>query len=134
MAVRNTSLRHDIGGVTHDAVLAHDDAVTDAPSVLVFHGMDGRSDAQLQFAARLTDWGYQATAVDLFGEDVSHGGIEATVAAMAGFVDDRVGLAHRLASVVETLTAAPQVDANRVAAIGFRFGGLCVLDLARAGH
>ena len=52
--------------------------------MLVFHGMEGRSDAQLQPATRLTDWGYQAIAVDLFGEDVSRGGIEATSAAMAG--------------------------------------------------
>ncbi len=35
--------------------------------MLVFHGMERRSDAQMQFATRLTDWGYQAIAVDLFG-------------------------------------------------------------------
>ena len=53
---------------------------------------------------------------------------------MASFVDDRGALAQRLATVLETLTGAPQVDAGHVAAIGFCFGGLCVLDLARDGH
>ncbi len=134
MAIHNTSLRHEIDGVPFDAVLVHDDTVGSAPTVLVFHGMEGRSPAQLQFATRLTEWGYRAIAVDLFGEDVSRGGIESTGAAMGGFVEDRAALAHRLTAVLDTLTTAPQVDASRVAAIGFCFGGLCVLDLARAGH
>ncbi|GAB3236994.1 dienelactone hydrolase family protein [Mycolicibacterium hippocampi] len=134
MAVLNTSLRHAIDGVQFDAVLVRDDTVGPAPTVLVFHGMEGRSDAQLQFATRLTEWGYQAIAVDLFGEAVSGGGIDSTTAAMTGYLDDRAALGERLTKVLGTLTAAPQVDAGRVAAIGFCFGGLCVLDLARAGH
>ncbi|MDA2893815.1 dienelactone hydrolase family protein [Mycolicibacterium sp. BiH015] len=138
MTVHTTSLRHDIDGSSFDSVLVHDDYRYDgagpAPTVLVFHGMEGRSDAQMQFATRLVEQGYQAIAVDLFGEDVSRGGIEATGAAMAGFVEDRVALAERLATVLATLAAAPQVDAQRMAAIGFCFGGLCVLDLARYGH
>lgn len=142
MTVHNTSLRHDIDGRFFDTVLVHDDVhdhihddgAETPPTVLVFHGMEGRSDAQMQFATRLVEQGYQAIAVDLFGEDVSRGGIEATGAAMAGFVEDRAALAQRLSSVFATLTAAPQVDAQRVAAVGFCFGGLCVLDLARHGH
>lgn len=134
MAVHHTSLRHDIDGISFDSVLVQADTPAGAPTVLVFHGMEGRSDAQLDFAARLTEWGYQGVAVDLFGESLTRGGIEATAAAMTGFLDDRDALARRLTTVYTTLTATPQIDADRVAAIGFCFGGLCVLDLARAGH
>ncbi|WP_264000253.1 dienelactone hydrolase family protein [Mycolicibacterium vanbaalenii] len=134
MTVQHTSLRHIIDGAQFDAVLVRDDAAGAPPTVLVVHGMEGRSDAQLQFANRLAERGYQAIAVDLFGEDVSRGGMEATSAAMTGFLDDREALARRLATVFGTLTGAAEVDADRVAAIGFCFGGLCVLDLARAGH
>ncbi|MGE2835098.1 dienelactone hydrolase family protein [Mycobacterium sp. SMC-4] len=134
MAVQHTSLRHDIDGSSFDSVLVQDETATEAPTVLVFHGMEGRSEAQVHFAERLTEWGYRAVAVDLFGEDVSRGGLESTTAAMAGFLEDRAALARRLDTVFATLTAAPQIDATRVAAIGFCFGGLCVLDLARAGH
>ncbi|AFM18260.1 dienelactone hydrolase-like enzyme [Mycolicibacterium chubuense NBB4] len=129
-----TSLRHDIDGTQFDAVLTSGDRAPGAPTVLVFHGMEGRSELQLQFAARLGEWGYQGIAVDLFGEEVSRGGMEATSVEMARFLDDRSALAQRLATVFEALVAAPQVDPRRVAAIGFCFGGLCVLDLARAGH
>lgn len=134
MTVQHTSLRHTIDGAQFDAVLVRDDAAGAPPTVLVVHGMEGRSDAQLQFANRLAERGYQAIAVDIFGEDVSRGGMEATSAAMTGFLDDREALARRLATVFGTLTGAAEVDADRVAAIGFCFGGLCVLDLARAGH
>ena len=134
MAVINTSLRHDIEGTSYDAVLAHDDSHTAAQTVLVVHGMEGRSDLQLEFAGALTEWGYQAVAVDLFGEEVTRGGMDATGAEMARFLDDRTALAQRLAAVFTAVTAAPQVAGTQLAAIGFCFGGLCVLDLARAGH
>jgi dienelactone hydrolase len=129
-------LRHEIDGAPFDSVLVLDDERIgdDPPTVLVFHGMEGRSEAQMRFATRLAEQGYQAVAVDLFGEDISRGGIEATGAAMALFVDDRVALAKRLSTVLDTLTATSHVNPDRVAAIGFCFGGLCVLDLARAGH
>lgn len=136
MTEHRIPLRHDIDGAQFDSVLVQDDTRThdDPPVVLVFHGMEGRSEAQVQFATRLAEQGYQAIAVDLFGEDVSRGGMDATAAEMARFVDDRAALAQRLSTVLDTLTAAPQVNPHRVAAIGFCFGGLCVLDLARAGR
>ncbi|MGE2733090.1 dienelactone hydrolase family protein [Mycolicibacterium vaccae] len=135
MVVRHTPLGHDIDGTSFDSVLVQDDSSPPNPStVLVLHGMEGRSDAQLQFAERLTEWGYQAIAVDLFGAEVTRGGMAATSAAMTAFVGDRDALARRLDAVYAALTNEPQVDPARVAAIGFCFGGLCVLDLARAGH
>ncbi|MGE2728846.1 dienelactone hydrolase family protein [Mycolicibacterium vaccae] len=135
MVVKHIPLRHDIDGTSFDSVLVQEDSAPPGlPTVLVLHGMEGRSDVQLQFAERLTDWGYQSIAVDLFGTEATRGGMEATTAAMTTFVGDRDALARRLDTVYTTLTGVPQVDPSRVAAIGFCFGGLCVLDLARAGH
>lgn len=105
----------------------------DAPTVLVFHGMEGRSDAQVDFCRRLADTGYQAVAVDLFGRDVSPGGIDAGATAMNALMADREALRDRLFGVVDILSAQPEVDGDAMAAIGFCFGGLCMLDLARHG-
>ncbi|BBX15735.1 carboxymethylenebutenolidase [Mycolicibacterium duvalii] len=136
--MHQSSLRHSLDDRHFDTVLVRDDVRDDGagtpPTVLVFHGMEGRSDAQLDIATRLARAGYQAVAVDLFGEDVSAGGIDATGAAMTAFLADREALARRLAAVYDALVSGPDVDAGRVAAVGFCFGGLCVLDLARAGH
>ncbi|WP_193045700.1 dienelactone hydrolase family protein [Mycolicibacterium baixiangningiae] len=132
------SLRRSIGDVTFDHVLVSPQDPSgdgrDAPTVLVFHGMEGRSDAQLAIAERLTQWGHQAIAVDLFGEAVSAGGAQRCADEMTAFLADRGGLADRLSAVLTALTDVPEVNRDAMAAIGFCFGGLCVLDLARAGH
>ena len=52
---------------------------------------------------------------------------------MQPFLDDRPMLQHRMQISLNTLREQPEVDADRSAAIGFCFGGLCVLDLARSG-
>jgi dienelactone hydrolase len=116
----------DLGGVLVSA-----DA--NAPTVLVFHGMEGRSDVQVEMCRRLAATGYQAVAVDLFGRDVTRGGIDAGAAAMTALMQDRDALRDRLFGVIDILTALPEVEKNAMAAIGFCFGGLCMLDLARHG-
>ncbi|MDT5191818.1 MAG: hypothetical protein QOI28_4069, partial [Mycobacterium sp.] len=105
----------------------------DAPTVLVFHGMEGRSDAQVEFCQRLAALGYRAVAVDLFGRAATLAGPDACAAAMSEFIQDRDALRDRLIGVVDILTALPEVQRDAMAAIGFCFGGLCMLDLARHG-
>jgi dienelactone hydrolase len=51
---------------------------------------------------------------------------------MTPWIEDRGALRARLLAAVATARALPGVDAERVGAIGFCFGGLCALDLARA--
>ena len=51
----------------------------------------------------------------------------------AATLEDRSLLQARMALAVETLRAQQEVDAARVAVMGFCFGGLCALDLARSG-
>src|SRR3546814_10382042 len=46
---------------------------------------------------------------------------------------DRAGLKSRLLHWVDVVRALPEVDGDRIAAMGFCFGGLCALDLARTG-
>lgn len=105
----------------------------DPPTVLVFHGMEGRSDAQVDFCRRLAALGYRAVAVDLFGRAATRGGPDACAAAMTSLIEDREAMRDRLIGVVDIVTALPPVRPDAMAAIGFCFGGLCMLDLARHG-
>ena len=52
---------------------------------------------------------------------------------MQPFLEDRALLQARMGAALETLRQRDEVDAERTAAIGYCFGGLCVLDLARTG-
>jgi dienelactone hydrolase len=122
---------------THDdidfagVIVSAEDA--NAPTVLVFHGMEGRSDAQLEFCHRLAALGYRAVAVDLFGRAVTLAGADACAAAMTQLIEDRDMMRDRLIGVVDILSNLAGVRRDAMAAIGFCFGGLCMLDLARHG-
>jgi dienelactone hydrolase len=119
-------------GLDFDGVLVSGDH-TKAPTVLVFHGMEGRSDAQVDFCHRLAEVGYKAVAVDLFGRAVTVAGPDACAAAMDEFLKDRSVLRDRIIGVTATVRELPAIDPGAMAAIGFCFGGLCVLDAARHG-
>lgn len=115
-------------------VLAFDkDSPESRPAVLIFHGIEGRSEIQVEFASKLVAWGYAGFAVDLFGDSVAETGVDRGRERVSSFMQDRMGLHHRLLDVFELVRSLPEVDARRIAAIGFCFGGLCVLDLARIG-
>jgi dienelactone hydrolase len=52
---------------------------------------------------------------------------------MQPLIADRHLLQARIVAALDAIVAKPEVDNSRIAAIGFCFGGLCVLDLARSG-
>lgn len=102
------------------------------PAVLVVHGWEGRSVGQERFAARLAEAGYAAFCVDLYGDGRRGTTPETCQALMDPLMADRALLRRRLIGAVDAAAALKAVDVQRMAAIGFCFGGLCVLDLARA--
>jgi dienelactone hydrolase len=103
------------------------------PGVLISHAWGGRGEFECDKARMLAGLGYSAFALDLYGKGVLGSGPEENSQLMKPFVEDRAMLQSRLSTALETFRAQPEVDADRVAAIGFCFGGLCVLDLARIG-
>ena len=124
-------IEYTLGGLDFDGVLVAGERP--GATILVFHGMEGRSGAQEEFCHELAALGYRAVSVDVFGRDVTAAGPDACAAAMDGFLKDRKALRDRLVGVADAIRAVPDVDADAMAAIGFCFGGLCVLDAARHG-
>ena len=79
----------------------------------------------------LAELGYTAFVPDLFGETFTsreHG-----IATITALVGDPTRLRGRLSDALACMRARPTVDPARVAAIGFCFGGLAALELARSG-
>ena len=121
-------------GATLEGYMAWDEGrVGPLPGVLVSHAWAGRGEFECEKARMLAERGYCAFALDLYGKGVLGSGIEENSRLMKPFVDDRALLQARLCAGLETFADQPEVDADRIAAIGFYFGGLCVLDLARIG-
>lgn len=103
------------------------------PTVILYPTIMGRSDLELGFARRLAGAGYAVLVADLYGREYIGKPREECRALMMALLGDRAALGARLLAVLETTRAQPEVDPARVAAIGFCFGGLCALDLARGG-
>lgn len=103
-----------------------------APAVLVMHEGRGIGGASLERINRLSALGYVAFACDMFGDGRRYAPADAGEPLNA-LLNDSAKLRDRAMAAVDMLKARPEVDASRVAAIGFCFGGKCVLELARAG-
>jgi dienelactone hydrolase len=110
-----------------------DDNGAPRPGILVSHAWGGRSANEDGRADKLAELGYAALALDLYGKGRRGSGPDENAALMQPFLDDRALLQRRMAVSLEILRAQPEVDAGSLAAIGYCFGGLCVLDLARTG-
>jgi dienelactone hydrolase len=52
---------------------------------------------------------------------------------MNPYASDRILLRQRINAALRAVRAFSQVDAARIAAMGYCFGGMCVLELARSG-
>ncbi len=135
MSIQNRLVEYRDGDVVLEGRLAWDDSVSGPrPGVLVSHAWGGRSDFEDGKADALARLGYAALALDLYGKGVRGSSPEENSALMQPFLDDRAMLQQRLLLSLNTLREQDEVDAGRVAAIGFCFGGLCVLDIARTGE
>ena len=113
-------------------VLAWDDAAGQPqPGLLLVHGGAGLDDHAKGQARRYAELGYVVGACDMFGDGVA-GNRERVIACLTELRDDPDLLVRRAQAGLTALAACPQAD-GRFAAVGFCFGGLTVLTLARAG-
>ncbi len=121
-------------GTVLEGQLAWDDSFDlPRPGVMVCHAWAGRSEFENNKAVELAKLGYTGFALDLYGKGVLGTSTDENAALMQPFIDDRSMLQQRLLLSLDTMREQAEVDQSKVAAIGFCFGGLCVLDIARSG-
>jgi len=131
--LKNQPLPYTDGPLPLTGHLAFDAAATDRrPGVLVVHEAFGLTDHAKDRADRLAaELGYVALAVDLYGKMPAD---RAEAFALMGELrEDPAKLRRRMRAGLSALRQVPQVDPDRVVAIGFCFGGTSVLELARDG-
>lgn len=127
-------LEYKDGNTTFEAYVAL--PATEAgrrPAVLVSHAWAGRSEFECEKADRLAALGYVGVAIDNYGKGILGRDNAENSALMMPLVQDRTLLRRRLLAGLAAVKGIAMVDNTRIAAIGFCFGGLCVLDLARSG-
>ncbi|WP_426140688.1 dienelactone hydrolase family protein [Pseudomonas sp. DWP3-1-2] len=114
---------------------AWDDAIKGPlPGVIVVHEWWGLNDYAKQRARQLAELGYSAMAIDMYGEGKNTEHPKDAMAFMQAALKDSSAAAQRFDAGLEQLKKQPQTDPNKVAAIGYCFGGKIVLDAARRGE
>ena len=135
MAIRTRLVEYDHDERRFEGLIAWDDGNRGPrPGVLVCHAWGGRSEFEDGKARKLAELGYVGFALDLYGKGVRGGSREQNSALIRPFLEDRAMLQRRLLASLGVLRGQPEVDSANTAAIGFCFGGLCALDIARTGE
>jgi dienelactone hydrolase len=113
---------------------ARPDVASPLPTVLVMHSALGVAHPVNERAARnLAERGYLAVCTDMYGAHLAGCSVEdAGTAYMANLAAPQMQRARAVAWF-DALAGRPDVDADRIAAIGFCYGGMTVLELARSG-
>jgi dienelactone hydrolase len=134
MPITRTIIVQDIAGEPFEHVVVADSAGDPRPGILLFPNVLGTKEADFVYAEKVAALGYTVLVADVFGqgkrttrEDANPALYMNILNADRALLRDRVRAAHALLKELET------VDSTRTAAIGFCFGGKCVLDLARSG-
>ncbi|MDH2915901.1 MAG: dienelactone hydrolase family protein [Gallionella sp.] len=134
-AVQGKEVTYSADGTTLKGWIAYDDAVKGKrPAVLVVHEWWGHNAYARKRANMLAELGYVALAVDMYGD-----GKQALhpddAGKFAGEVSRNKPLAKaRFEAAMKVLRKQRNVDAHKLAAIGYCFGGSTVLNMARAGE
>jgi dienelactone hydrolase len=127
-------LKYEADGLKFESHLYVDRGrVGERPGVLVFPEAFGLGEHAKTKAKRLAECGYVALASDLHGEGKMLSDLAAVMAVVGPLMADPSGTRARARAGLAALKARPEVDAARIAAIGYCFGGTMALELARSG-
>ncbi len=133
-AIQTETVLYQEGNATLEGVLVYDDALAGRrPGILVAHQWKGLSDYERKRSEMLAKLGYVAFAVDIYGQGVRPSDPKAAGETAGKFKADRALLRRRVLAGLEQLRGNSHVDARKIGAIGYCFGGTTVLELARSG-
>ncbi len=103
------------------------------PCVLIAHTWAGRDAFVEEKAKLLTELGYAAFAIDMYGEGKIGTSNEENAGMMQPLLDDREELARRALASLDAVSKIDNIDASKIVIMGYCFGGLVAMDLARTG-
>lgn len=132
--VQGTEVNYQSGDTTLKGYLATDPALKGPrPGILVVHEWWGHNDYARKRARMLAELGYTALAVDMYGDGKQAAHPE-DAGKFAGEVRKNAAAAKaRFLAAMKLLQSQPGVQNDKIAAIGYCFGGGVVLEMARRG-
>ena len=132
--MKTEKIEYSHGEVTLEGLVAYDENERETqPGIVIFHAWRGVDDFVYDKAQWLVELGYVGCVIDMYGKGVRGRTPEECAKLMEPFVEDRNFLRERAQVGLDVMQKLPMIDSKRLGAMGFCFGGLCALDLARSG-
>ncbi|MDX2226608.1 MAG: dienelactone hydrolase family protein [Verrucomicrobiae bacterium] len=133
--VSSYSFDYSIEGKPYEGYIARPVSkdIKPRPAILVVHDWKGLRAPARQFAEELATMGYIALAVDMYGSGLRAETAEEAKKLVTPVYSDRTLMRQRIRKAYDELVRLPGVDPDRIAVLGFCFGGTVSLELARTG-
>ncbi len=133
-AITTRKVPYELDKVKLEGVLVYDDAAGNKPGVLLVPNWLGINDANLEQARLVAGRGYTVFVADVYGV-TNRPTMETAGKASTALKDNRKLLRSRVKKALEVFLAQKSIplDATKIGAIGFCFGGTAALELARDG-
>ena len=132
--VKSEVIDYKHGDVALQGYLAWNPAIAGKrPGVMIIHEWKGHGEYVRRRADQLARLGYAAFAADMYGKGVYAKDHDEAGKLAGAFFKDRKLTRERAAAGLEVLKNHATCDPTRVAAMGYCFGGMTVLEMARAG-
>jgi dienelactone hydrolase len=133
-AVKTETVEYRQGDTVLEGYLSYDDAIQEPrPGVLVVHDWMGNGPFSMRKAEELAKLGYVGFAVDAYGKGIRPKTPQEAGEQAGKMKQDRNLLRERLKAALEYLRTQKTVDPQRIAVMGFCFGGMAALELGRSG-
>ncbi|MDB5431532.1 MAG: dienelactone hydrolase [Caulobacter sp.] len=131
--MKTQDIEYHVGAERYVGYLAVDEARPGKrPGVLLSHEGGGLGELTKTFARRLAGLGYVAFCLDYHG-DQRPTDMGQVMARLGKLISETPGIREIATTALKILTDQPQTDPERLAAIGYCFGGTTSLELARSG-
>ncbi|MGE0790765.1 MAG: dienelactone hydrolase family protein [Sandaracinaceae bacterium] len=121
------------GDDTFDAYLVRPSGPGPHPAVLICHAWGGRDEFAENKAKAIAELGYVGAAIDVYGVGKRGTDTASNQALMMPLLHDPAMLRRRLTAAYQAVRTADGVDPDKMATIGFCFGGLCSILTGRMG-
>ena len=129
--IKSKTIKYEVSGITHEGYCSYPTKEGKLPAIMIVHAWSGRDKGVCDTADKIAKLGYIGFAVDLYGEAKIGKTIEENQNLMNSLIKNRELLKEKLKASLESLVTFDKVDSTKVVAIGYCFGGLCVIDMAR---
>ncbi len=133
--IKGEEVEYKANGTTLKGYLAYDDSINGKrPGILVVHEWWGHNEYARKRADMLAELGYTALAVDMYGEGKNTKHAEDAKKFMTDVMSNMEVAQKRFGAAMDFLKAQPSVEPDKMAAIGYCFGGGVVLYMASVGE